>query len=228
MNPTNDQKANAFLITPPMLTPGIITPRTLAATPTMANGDLYVSTGSVFNRLAVGSNGSLLKVANGTPAYLAPGTTGQVLTMSGGAPSWQAPSTPTGKTLNSFSQTILGSTFTSVANTTEQECTGLKVTLPIVNTTCTVKVTFEGYVTYPNANCDVRIRMGTSTTATSNTEYAQTYGAAQGIYQTLVAIASLSLSTQTYANITVQSDTSSSISLSASSDRTQVLVEVYS
>lgn len=68
MNP-NNQQASAFLITPAMLTPGIITPRTLAATPEMANGDLYFSTGAVFTRLPIGDEGNFLQVTNGIPSW---------------------------------------------------------------------------------------------------------------------------------------------------------------
>ena len=52
-------------------------------------GDLIVADGaSSVTRLGAGSDGSLLTVDSGSPAYLAPGTDDQVLTLVSGAPAW--------------------------------------------------------------------------------------------------------------------------------------------
>lgn len=56
-----------------------------------AAGDLfYASSASALGRLAIGSNGGILYIASGVPAWLAPGSNGQVLTLSSGAPAWAA------------------------------------------------------------------------------------------------------------------------------------------
>ena len=52
-------------------------------------GDLIVADGaSSVTRLGAGSDGSLLTVDSGSPAYLAPGTDDQVLTLASGVPTW--------------------------------------------------------------------------------------------------------------------------------------------
>lgn len=60
--------------------------------PINAQGDIIVGNASGQpSRLAVGTNGSIPRVASGTLGYLAPGTNGQVLSISGGAPTWTTP-----------------------------------------------------------------------------------------------------------------------------------------
>ena len=128
-----------------------------------------------------------------------------------------------------ITQTNLTPSFTAAANTTEQEVVNLRFSLPIINRTCTVKVTFAGYVTFGAGNNTVRIRIGTSTTYLSNTEYQNLYVGAAKTIETFYGYTttSINLGTQTYVVISVQNDASNPASLSASTARTSLLVEVY-
>ncbi len=73
MNPKNNQQnqkpQRQGLIHESQIPPGEIKPQHLAATATMAKGDLYYSDGSKFIRLPIGTNGQTLKVVNGLPQW---------------------------------------------------------------------------------------------------------------------------------------------------------------
>ena len=78
-------------------------------------GDLIVADGaSSVTRLGAGSDGSLLTVDSGSPAYLAPGTDDQVLTLVSGAPAWADAAGGGGATL--LSTTTLSGTTTTISS----------------------------------------------------------------------------------------------------------------
>lgn len=114
MDTSNQQGFNG-LLHPSNFYPGLLQPTFMAATPTVALGDMYYSQDGVnFIRLPVGANGAILGVSNKVPAYIAPGTSGQVLTISGGAPVWQTPVTVSSGLLQSCQQsTTLANSSTS-------------------------------------------------------------------------------------------------------------------
>ncbi len=134
-----------------------------------------------------------------------------------------------GKTLLYANQTSLPSSFTQANNTNEQEVTALRVTLPVINKTCTLKATFGGYAAFGSGNNNLRIRIGTNTTYLSNTEYQNLYCGTGLTVPTMVGstIISIDLSTETYVVISMQNDAGNGGTLSAFNNRTSVMVEVY-
>jgi len=71
VNPNTNQ-AQPFLINQAQIPHGEIKPLHLAATDTVANGDMYYSDGTNFVRLPAGSNGQVVTLANGVPSYATP------------------------------------------------------------------------------------------------------------------------------------------------------------
>ncbi len=72
MNPNQNSQAqsNNGPIHESQILPGTIKPRHLAASITMAKGDIYyVNASGIFQRLPIGTNGQTLKVVNGIPAW---------------------------------------------------------------------------------------------------------------------------------------------------------------
>jgi len=140
--------------------------------------------------------------------------------------------TTVGKTLLSLTQTNLPSNFEFDDNDDEQEVPDLRVTLPIIEKTCTIKVTFGGYVSFRQGNNVLRIRMGTNTTYLANDEYQNLYcgiTTATKEVETFVGsvVVELDLSTQTYVVISMQNDESHGDILSADLARTSVITEIY-
>ena len=134
-----------------------------------------------------------------------------------------------GKTLLSIVQTNLASNYTSTANNTEQECANLRVTLPVIAGTCTLKITFKGYVTSGSGNNDFYVRLGTSTSYLTNTQVDGLYvsGAKSVESLTGIKVTTADLTVQNYISISVKNDASNSIALSSSGSRTCMVVEIY-
>jgi len=66
-----NQSSSPRFIKQEQIPPGGILPRHLAASTTMAVGDMYyVNSSGIFKRLPIGINGQTLKVANGVPTWL--------------------------------------------------------------------------------------------------------------------------------------------------------------
>ena len=65
----NDKQVQGYLISSNQILDGTIAPLMLAATPVIANGDIYYSNGTIFVRLPIGANGTHLIVSSGVPAW---------------------------------------------------------------------------------------------------------------------------------------------------------------
>lgn len=135
--------------------------------------------------------------------------------------------------LDSITQTNLASGFTAAANTSEQEVTGLRVTLPIVSggTSCTVKVLLKVYWTTVAGDNTLRVRLGTSTSYLTNSEKDNLYVSGAKTLETftgVVVVTGLDLTAQNYVVVSVQNGTNASgMSISAANARSTIVTEVY-
>ena len=74
---SNNPKTNFYKVyTNRDLAPGVIDPRHLVVPTTPANGDMFYSNGTNFEKIPVGTNGQVLKLVNGIPTWATMGTTG--------------------------------------------------------------------------------------------------------------------------------------------------------
>ncbi len=86
-------------ITQQDILPSVIKPQMLASTTAKANGDIYYSDGTNFQRLARGTTGQVLKIAGSIPTWGTNGTTGPTgPTGTTGMTGATGPSGPTGAT----------------------------------------------------------------------------------------------------------------------------------
>jgi hypothetical protein len=130
-------------------------------------------------------------------------------------------------------QQALSSNFDAAADTTEQTITGFTVTLPIVAGLYDLDIKIGCYYgTEAGADNTIRFRVGTSTTATSNSEVQNLYVSGGKTLETFggfVRVEDVDLSTQTYVHITYQSSLGLGTAfISASANRSSVDVSVWS
>lgn len=136
----------------------------------------------------------------------------------------------TTKQLLSIIQTNLASNYTATAGSGEEEVTGLKVTLPIINTVCTIKITHKVYVATAPMDNSYRVRFGTSSTFTSNTLVDNLYVSGAKTLETMsgFVLVTANLGTQNYINYSFLNNTNrNGCSISASGARSTILVEIY-
>lgn len=139
--------------------------------------------------------------------------------------------TVTWMTVRNVIQQNLASNFNAVTGTAEQEVTGLRLTLPVISGTCTVKITSKVYLNTVAWDNSMRIRTWSDTSVlTNNTQQDNWYvGWAKSLETyTAVVVASLDLSSQQYVFYSIQNGTDAlNLSLSASWARSTMVVEVY-
>lgn len=96
----NNQSGQTGLVLAQQLAPNSVKQFHLYPQPAFPGDMYYGADGLNFNRLPIGTEGSLLVVSSSKPSYISPGSNGQVLTIAAGAPTWQTPTVPTINTAN--------------------------------------------------------------------------------------------------------------------------------
>ena len=138
----------------------------------------------------------------------------------------------TGSTLRNITQQNLWTNFNGATWVLEQEVTGLRVTLPILAGTYTIKITTKVFINTNTGNNSIRTRLWTDlVTMGNNTEYDNLYvwGAKTLETMTWIVVAAwIDLSSQKYVFYTIQNDVDAlNFSISASGARSTIVVEIY-
>jgi hypothetical protein len=138
--------------------------------------------------------------------------------------------------LQSITKTDLATSFTHANVLTEEEVTGLRTSIPIVagGTSCTVKIHYQAFATFPFASTTTKIHVGPSTTYLSNTTALDLYVGNSGSTKNIenfggdTVVTGLDLTVQNYVSIGVILDGNPTVyTMSATGARCCVIVEVY-
>lgn len=135
--------------------------------------------------------------------------------------------------LRSITQKDLAVGFSAAAGTAEQEVTGLAMTLPIIPglTQATIEIRSVVFINTPAGNTNIRHRLGTSLTFSSNAELNSSYIDEAAKTPSLVTeevITAVDLTVQQYLNFTIQNFTdATALSISAAGARSHFIVKIY-